>query len=238
MTNSSDPIELLVCDMAGTTVRDDGLVEQAFREAAEATGVLGTMPWAEALAHVRATMGRSKLDVFTHLAGDAAKAAEATARFENAYADLMSRGGLEAVPGVEEFFFEVRSAGRRIALTTGFSPTTRDAILDRLGWHGLVDLALSPADVGRGRPAPDLVLAAVIRTGTTSMDRVAVVGDTVSDIECGRRAGAGLVLGVTSGAHRRETLEAAHADAVLDSVVDLRCLLHLEPTRPTQGVDA
>ncbi|MGO3152323.1 MAG: phosphonatase-like hydrolase [Galactobacter sp.] len=226
MNDFSRPLELLVCDMAGTTVRDDGVVEQAFRRAAEATAVLGSMPWDEALDYVRATMGQSKLDVFTHLAGgDTAKAADATVEFERAYADLIANGGVEAMPGAEALFDWARSVGVKVALTTGFSPKTRDAILDDLGWQSKVDLVLSPADVGRGRPAPDLVLTALIRTETSSVECVAVVGDTSSDMESGRRAGAGLVVGVTSGAHDRDTLTATGADAVLANVSELHSQL-------------
>ncbi len=73
------PLELVVLDMAGTSVLDDGVVEQAFQRAAERTGVADRMPWDEALDYVRVTMGQSKIDVFTHLSGgDAEAAARAT----------------------------------------------------------------------------------------------------------------------------------------------------------------
>lgn len=41
-----------------------------------------------------------------------------------------------------------------MALTTGFSTTTRSAQLDHVAWMELVDLVLSPKDVGRRRPIP------------------------------------------------------------------------------------
>lgn len=219
------PLELVVFDMAGTTVLDDGVVEQAFARAAERTGVAATMGWDGALQHVRDTMGQSKIDVFTHIAGgDRARAEEATAAFEAAYAELITEQGAEPIPGAREVMEELRAAGKKVALTTGFSPRTRDAILDRLGWGGLVDVALSPADVGRGRPAPDLVLSALIATGTSSVAAVAVVGDTASDVRSGRSAGAGLVVGVLSGAHDATTLTAAGADYVIADVTALRGL--------------
>ena len=56
----------------------------------------------------------------------------------------------------------LRDAGIRVCLATGFSPSTRDAIIDELAWGGLIDLALSPADAGRGRPWPDLPLTALL----------------------------------------------------------------------------
>ncbi|MGH8954613.1 MAG: HAD family hydrolase [Microbacterium sp.] len=216
-------LELIVLDMAGTTVLDDGVVETAFQRAAERTGVADRMPWDDALAHVRATMGQSKIDVFTHLAGgDRAAAERATAAFEGAYAEIVAEQGVTEIPGAADAIQGLRDAGLRVVLTTGFAPVTRDALIDGLGWRGLIDLALSPVDAGRGRPAPDLVLAALIRTQTSSVAAVAVAGDTISDVESGRRAGAGLVAGVLTGAHDAGALELAGADVVLEDVTHLR----------------
>lgn len=220
------PLELLVLDMAGTTVLDDGVVEQAFQRAAERTGVAERMPWQDALDHVRATMGQSKVDVFTHLAGgDVAAAERATAAFEDAYAEIVAEHGVSEIPGAGDAIRDLRDSGLKIVLTTGFAPVTRDALLDGLGWHGLVDLALSPLDAGRGRPAPDMVLTALLRTGTSRVSAVAVAGDTTSDVESGRRAGAGFVAGVLSGAHDFRALSEAGADVVIADVTALRGVL-------------
>ncbi len=220
---TSTPIELIVLDMAGTTVRDDGVVERAFQRAAEATGVAAAHGWDAALQYVRDTMGQSKIDVFTHLAGgDRTRAEEATAAFEAAYAELIATDGAEAIPGAEDLFRAQRAAGCTVILTTGFAPVTRDAIIDALGWRELIDGALSPVDAGRGRPYPDLVLAAALRARVSSMSAVAVIGDTASDVGSGTSARAGLVIGVTSGAHDEEVLAAAGADVVLGSVAEIR----------------
>lgn len=222
------PAELVVLDMAGTTVRDDGVVECAFQRAQERTGVVAGLAPDEALQYVRDTMGQSKLEVFTHLAGgDRARAEEATAAFERAYAELIVEEGVEPVPGARELLVDLRDAGVTVILTTGFAPVTRDAILDALGWRHLVDDALSPADAGRGRPAPDLVLLAALRARVSSVAAIAVAGDTASDIGSGLSAGAGLVVGVLSGAHDRAALEAAGAHTVIDDVAGLRALIGL-----------
>nr|WP_201471173.1 HAD family hydrolase [Microbacterium hydrocarbonoxydans] len=218
--------ELVVLDMAGTTVLDDGVVEQAFQRAAERTGVAERMPWHEALAHVRDTMGQSKIDVFTYLAGgDRAAAERATAAFEGAYAEIVNERGVTEIPGAADAIQGLKDAGLRVVLTTGFAPVTRDALIDGLGWRGLIDLALSPVDAGRGRPAPDLVLTALLRTQTSSVEAVAVAGDTVSDVESGLRAGAGFVAGVLTGAHGIDALSGAGAHAVLADVTELRAVL-------------
>ncbi|WP_295032866.1 HAD family hydrolase, partial [uncultured Microbacterium sp.] len=200
--NPHTPIELVVLDMAGTTVLDDGIVEQAFQRAAERTGVASRIGWEAALQYVRDTMGQSKIDVFTHLAdGDVETAERATAQFEAAYAEIVAEQGVTGIPGAADAIRALRAAGLKVWLTTGFAPITRDALLDALGWRDLVDGVLSPVDAGRGRPAPDLVLAALLRAGASSVQAVAVAGDTVSDVQSGRRAGAGFVAGVLTGAH-------------------------------------
>ena len=152
-------------------------------------------------------------------------AERATAAFEAAYDELIAEQGAEEIPGARETIEQLRDAGLKVALTTGFAPVTRDALIDALGWRDLVDVALSPVDAGRGRPHPDLVLTALLRTGASSVQAVAVAGDTASDVQSGRRAGAGFVAGVLSGAHDRATVSGAGADAVLSSVVDLRAAL-------------
>ncbi|MCT9820936.1 HAD hydrolase-like protein [Microbacterium sp. W1N] len=216
---------LIVLDMAGTTVIDDGIVEQAFARAAERSGLPITDPDA-ALQYVRDTMGQSKIDVFTHLAGgDRAAAERANAAFEAAYRDLIAEVGVSEIDGAGEVIAGLAAAGVPVVLTTGFAPDTRDAILAALPWAGAVTAALSPVDAGRGRPAPDLVLTAVVRAQAPSLAATVVVGDTASDVESGRRAGAGLVVGVLTGAHDRAALEAAGADAVIDGIRDLPALL-------------
>ena len=176
----------LVClDMAGTTVRDDGAVEAAFSRALAAVGITpGTARYDEAQEVVRATMGWSKADVFAKLLGPG-DAERATAAFAAAYEAVAAAGDVTEIPGALEVLRDLRARDVRVCLTTGFAPSTREALLDALGWRGEIDLALSPADVGRGRPAPDMVLGAMARLGVDDPAAVAVVGDTVSDLEAG-----------------------------------------------------
>ncbi|WP_030250155.1 phosphonatase-like hydrolase [Streptomyces violens] len=229
-TNAADnqAIELVVLDMAGTTVADGGLVEQAFDAAARHLGVEpGTPDHAEKLAYVRATMGESKISVFRHLFGDEEAARAANARFEEAYGELVDGGLIAPVPGAREAIEALQAAGITVVLSTGFARVTQDAILAALGWQDLVPLTLCPADAGgRGRPYPDMVLAALLRTGATdSVQKIAVAGDTSYDMLSGRRAGASVVAGVLTGAHDKAQLEAAGATHVLGSVAELPALL-------------
>ncbi|MEY9954071.1 HAD family hydrolase [Leifsonia sp. EB34] len=222
-------LELVVLGLTGTTVADDGLVEQAFLRALDAAGLAVTddeLRRAQEFAH--AAMGRPRIAVFQALTDDEDRAEHANAVFESAYAELAADQGVRPVPGAEDLIRRLRSLGVAVVLTTAFSRATLDTVLDALGWRDLPDLALSPSDGGRGRPYPDLPLTALLRTGAASVEGMVVVGDTASDIASGLAAGAGLVVGVLTGAHDEETLLDAGADAVIAGVADLAELLGLD----------
>ncbi|MFE1366916.1 phosphonatase-like hydrolase [Streptomyces anulatus] len=232
-----DPFRLVVLDMAGTTVADGGLVEQAFSAAAQRLGVRpGSDEHARQLAYVRATMGESKISVFRHLfAGEDGrdgrdgedKAQRANTAFEEAYGELVDAGRIAPVPGAREAVERLAAEGRTVVLTTGFARPTQDAILAALGWQDLVPLTLCPADAGgRGRPFPDMVLAAFLRTGAVDdVRRTAVAGDTSYDMLSGVRSGAGIVAGVLTGAHDKDRLTRHGATHVLGSVAELPDLI-------------
>ncbi|MDA3625883.1 phosphonatase-like hydrolase [Saccharopolyspora sp. WRP15-2] len=216
-------IKLAVLDMAGTTVADDGLVERAFTQAIADIGVAEDPAM---LDHVRRTMGESKITVFRYLFdGDESLAQQANKAFERAYAARVADGECRPVDGAEDAIRQLRDSGVKVALTTGFSETTQRQILAALGWEDLTDLTLTPAQAGRGRPHPDMVLTALLRLGIDDVREVATAGDTVYDVQSGLRAGASVVAGVLTGAHERDALTGAGATHVIESVRDLPALL-------------
>ncbi len=220
-------IKLVCLDMAGTTVLDGGVVQEAFETAVAEMGLVpGSEQNRKAVQYAIETMGQSKIEVFTEIfGGDAAAAAEANRRFEEAYGRSIASVGVTAVPGAVETIKELKAKGIKVVLTTGFSPETRDSLIGALGWEELVDDALSPADAGRGRPAPDMILTAMIRHGIEDVREVAAAGDTTSDLLAGTRSGASVVAGVLTGAHSREELAVMPHTHILESVTELPALL-------------
>jgi phosphonatase-like hydrolase len=210
-------ITVACLDMAGTTVADDGTVLEAF---AAAVKDLPGPAFEQAMTAVRSSMGQSKIEVFRRILGDEAAARKANEAFEDHYAAAVRGGAISAVPGAEDTIMRLRDAGVRVCLATGFSPVTRDAIIDELAWGGLIDLALSPADAGRGRPWPDLPLTALLRLRGGAVGERAVAGDTASDIESVRRAGRDRA-GVLTGASTRADLEQAGAPLILDTIAGI-----------------
>ncbi|MFG1795401.1 phosphonatase-like hydrolase [Nocardia sp. NPDC049149] len=222
-------IQLVALDMAGTTVADGGLVLRAFDAAATAAGIAPEGPERDsARQYVLDTMGQSKIAVFRALLGDEDRAQQANRAFESAYEALIDEVEITPIPGAAEAITALRAAGIRVALTTGFSRSTQDRLLKALGWQDIADLTLAPSDAGRGRPYPDIVLTAVLRLQADAVDRVAVLGDTTSDIATGLAAGARIVAGTLTGAHDEAQLRAAGATHVVPSVAEFAALVLAE----------
>ncbi|OHU30658.1 haloacid dehalogenase [Mycobacteroides franklinii] len=216
---SDIPIRLAVLDMAGTTVADGGLVLQAFETAATAGGIEESGPERDrARQYVIDTMGQSKIVVFRHLLGDEDRAQHANRTFEDAYDALIGDGNAHPIDGAVEAISALRGAGVKVALTTGFSASTKEKLLAALGWTEIADLTLAPSEAGRGRPFPDLVLTAVLRLEVNDVREVAVLGDTASDVLAGRRAGAQIVAGTLTGAHDAAQLSTAQPTHIVRSV--------------------
>jgi phosphoglycolate phosphatase len=120
---------------------------------------------------------------------------------------------------LEALFAGLRRAGRRVAIATSDDREPTERTLAALGLAGIVDATVCADDGIPVKPAPDGVLYLGRALGV-SPGRVAVVGDSVADLDMGRSAGAGLVIGVLTGVGGRDEL-APHADVVLESVADL-----------------
>jgi phosphoglycolate phosphatase len=211
-------VELICFDMAGTTVLDNGLVLEAFRRTIEDLKV-SPEESTSAEAYVIETMGQSKIEVFTALFGE--RATIANDAFEHNFVESAQELGVSEIPGARSTVETLRDVGVQVALTTGFSPSTREALIDVLGWDDLFELRVSPADAGRGRPAPDMLWLCALKSQITAASSLMVVGDTASDMAAGLRAGAGYCVGVLSGNDDQDRLIANGADDVIDSVVDL-----------------
>lgn len=123
---------------------------------------------------------------------------------------------LADLPGL---FGRLRSRGMRIAVVTTDDRTPTLASLEALAVDSLVDAVVAADDGIPTKPDPAAVRELAARFGLEPAS-IAVVGDTPADLQMGRAAGAGVVLGVLSGLGTREAL-APLADALLDSVAEV-----------------
>jgi len=219
-------VEMVAFDVAGTVLNDDGLVISAFKKAFEATQPdLWPTHGEQWTQYAIDTMGQSKIHVFTELLGDAEKAQAANVAFEESYLSEIAEIGAVPIEGAEDLFKYLRAKGIAVTLTTGFSRTTLDTLLNQLGWKVLIDLSVTPGEAGRGRPHPDMLNMALEVLGITNPSHVIVCGDTAADMQAAVSFGASQAIGVLTGAHDQQTLHDAGATSVINSVADLKSLI-------------
>lgn len=217
--------------MAGTTVQDDDAVNRCLCAALADAGLAVTRD------EVNEVMGLPKPVAIALLLerrkypDGAAPPAEVASIHERFLRRMImfyrTDPEVREIDGASEILRQLRRAGLKLALDTGFSRDIVDTILKRLGWAGkdLLDATVASDEVPRGRPHPDLVFRAMELTGVTDARRVAKVGDTPSDLQEGRAAGCGLVIGVTNGSHTREQLAPHPHTHLIDNLRELPGLL-------------
>jgi len=224
-------IELVVFDMAGTTVHDGDAVNSAFR-ATLAEWQLDADP-----AQVDAVMGLYKPDALRILldgfGGERIRPTPETIDAMHAsfnrrmLAFYETDASIREIPGAAETFASIRAKGIKVALNTGFSRPIADAILRRLGWSipDVVDAVVTSDEVAHGRPHPDMIRHLMATFGISDPLRVAKVGDTRADLEEGTGAGCALVIGVTTGSFTREELGEYPHTHIVESVADVPGLI-------------
>jgi phosphonatase-like hydrolase len=211
--------KLVIFDMAGTTVQDQGEVPAAFTAALSQQGI------AVSAEQLNAVRGASKRQAVLNLMPEGP---DRQTRAERAYAafkfDLARRfsESVQAVSGAEQVFTWLRQQNVKVALNTGFDREITDLLLSALKWtNSVIDAVACGDEVQRGRPAPHLIFRCMELTETLSVHEVAVLGDTVLDLQAGYNAGARWNIGVLSGAHSREKLEREPHTHLLASVAEL-----------------
>jgi phosphonoacetaldehyde hydrolase len=210
-------------------------------------------------AAVRADMGRAKADhVRALLARPEVKAAwAATGRPAADEADvaalmddlgpLMREAAAEAaelIPGAAETVAALRTAGLRIASSTGYTREMMAPVLIRAAEQGYApDHLVCANETPEGRPSPLMIYKACAELGVWPLSRVIKVDDAEAGIAEGRAAGcftigvsasgngAGLLAAALAALEPAEraarlagaaaSLKAAGADLVIETVADL-----------------
>ena len=161
-------------------------------------------------------------DIWKNLLNYHIKFEDLTARIDDAFLN----GGQEhatPVPGLHATLKSLSSRGLRLGVATNDSEMGARSTLKKLDILNYFDLVAGYDSGYGGKPDPGMVRAFCAATDLAPA-QVAVVGDSLHDLEMGRRAEAGLLIGVLTGTGDRDLLE-PHATLVLDSIADLKVLL-------------
>lgn len=222
--------ELVIFDLAGTTVRDNKDVHRVLQSALlkhdvvitieEVNEVMG-IPKPEAI-RILLEKRHDPLSITEQWIGEIHR--DFVAEMIRFYETDASVG--EKI-GVTETFRKLKSLGIKIAVNTGFDRPITEALLTRLGWQRdlLIDYSVTSDEVTRGRPFPDMIFQAMKRLGVKESSHVIKVGDTVSDLQEGHAAGCGIVVGVTSGAFSAQALKVENPHHLISEIPELLSLL-------------
>jgi phosphonatase-like hydrolase len=221
-------IKMVVFDMAGTTVNENNVVYKTLQKAIQEAGFPVTLDQvlAEGAGKEKLEAIKSILKVFAGKQDEGLSKniyKNFIAQLETAYRDL----DIYPQEGALEVFSQLKAKGIRVVLNTGYNKETAWSLTNKLGWKKGVefDSLVTASEVPNSRPDPDMIWLAMEQVGLHERSEVAKVGDSVIDIEEGRNAGCGLVVGITTGAHSRAQLSTSNPDRIIDHLSELLPLL-------------
>jgi phosphoglycolate phosphatase len=137
--------------------------------------------------------------------------------------DYAARYPVPIAEGLDVLFERLASRGYVLGIATMDSEVVAKVTAETLGLSRWLAF-LAGYNSGHGaKPEPGMVLGFCAATGLTPAE-VLVIGDTDRDVNMARNAGAGMVVGVLTGASPADQL-ARIADRVLESVFEIETVL-------------
>ncbi|MFK7922606.1 MAG: HAD hydrolase-like protein [Bacteroidia bacterium] len=223
-------IQLVIFDMAGTTVQDDDFVAECFIAALGERGVSITAEDARPVMGIPKPLAiKSMID---HKRSARPASSEEIESIHQSFIKAMihlyqTDSRVKEIEGASAVFAKLRQNNIKIGLDTGFSRDIAQTIIDRLDWNEKIDASVTSDEVANGRPAPDMGLKLMAQLGIDDPQQLVKVGDTASDLGEGAALGVAYNIGVCSGAYSREQLAAEPHTHILDSIRELPAVLGL-----------
>jgi HAD superfamily hydrolase (TIGR01509 family) len=170
-------------------------------------------------------IGRSGSELVRVLLGDELADAHG-ARVEKLHTRyfLDSAPLLRPLPGARELLQAIAQLGWQAVLATSAGEEELSVLREALDAEDLISAVTSAADAQRAKPHPDIVASALERIQADPAEAI-MLGDTVWDVQAGRRAGVPTAA-VLSGGISREALQHAGAAAIYSGPLEVRA--HLE----------
>ena len=146
---------------------------------------------------------------------------------EARYRELIEAQGIELLPGAAEWIQRFQAAGWKQAIASSAPPENVATIAHVLHFNGTFKALISGAEVQRGKPDPDIFLAAARRLNTQPQHCL-VIEDAPSGLEAAHRADMKAIGVLNTHPH-------LEADVVVRSLQDLTWEMIEELMRPTVG---
>lgn len=222
-------MEMVVFDMAGTTINEQNIVYKTLHKAINHFGIEVSLESVLSLGAGKEKHQAIK-DILKELnSSDAEKSYQIFEYFKEILDQEYLTASVLPIEGVEEVLENLKKEGVKIVLNTGYSSHVANTLLEKLNWkkNTHYDALITADDVALGRPFPDMIHKAMQLFSIEDATKVLKAGDSAIDIEEGKNAKCGLTIGVLSGAQTREQLEEAKPDYILDSLASLYSIENL-----------
>jgi phosphonatase-like hydrolase len=218
--NPSPALKLVVLDIGGTLIGDNGEVPAAMLGAFARKGITVTP---QEFSAWRGAAKRGMVQHFVELRGPQSGRPALVEAIYNDFTATASKAyaNVQPIPGAENALKQLQGMKLLLATTTGFDRALTTQVLSHLGWQHYFAASISSDDVADGRPAPYMIFRAMEAAHVNDVREVLAIGDTVLDLQAANNAGVGAVIGVYSGAATEERLRKERSSAVLPSVASL-----------------
>lgn len=117
-------------------------------------------------------------------------------------------------PGVKDLLKELKDRGLKLAVATADAMTRAERMLHSAGLIQYIDLLVAREMVKEGKPKPDM-LKYISMKFNIPCNKMAMVGDTSSDMEMAAAAGC-IGIGVLTGEGSRESMEDVAVEIIED----------------------
>lgn len=126
-------------------------------------------------------------------------------------------------PGAAQILAAVKASNRALGLVTSGERSRVERDLTRMGWEALFDTVVCGGDTPQRKPHPAPLLYALDRVRVRAGEAL-YVGDTVEDVQMGRKAGTSTAA-VAGGFASLSTLRSEKPDFCFETLADLAVLL-------------
>lgn len=160
-----------------------------------------------------------------HLLGNLVPVVEYSKAYEiyKAHHPTVLASGTVLLPGVREILAELITQGITLGICSNKPRAFTEELVGCLDLVGHFAMVLGPEDVAKRKPAPDMLIEAVKRSGL-SREQVLYVGDMSVDVQTAR--GAGLtVWAVATGSETEDEIRASSPDRIFGTMNELHAML-------------
>jgi phosphonatase-like hydrolase len=217
-------IQLVIFDMAGTTINEDNIVYKTIRSSLASHGIDVTLD--EVLVHGG---GKEKWNAIHDIISHKTQSTVHEILVDNIYTDFQEKlekayftNEVSTFESVFPLLAILKSENIQVAFNTGYQSTIAIYLLQKVGIEigRDIDILITADDVDFSRPQPDMILLACDKLGLEASSSIKV-GDTGIDILEGINAGTLYNVAITTGAQHRDLLALSNPDFIIDDLMEL-----------------